>query len=194
MLDRSVVAPEWKDEQDYSTATVPVSTFDDSCEMQVYPRTENSESSLSMVFVSDDLDVLPNQVLIQQIRYESETIAQANFNRVAREALDIFGLMMLTQPFAADGFDQETSIRKYGLVANNGASKAMHIELRGDLIFLVRAARFDDPPWDFIDQWVETAASVTLDEGTEITKDRVWRPIYGPIDFHPSVYEAPACT
>lgn len=194
MLDRSTVAPVWKDEEDYSTATVPASEFDDSCVMKVYPRASNSESVLSMVYVSDDLNALPNQVLVQQLRYGTEALAEANFDRVAREALDIFGLMMLTQSYAADGFAQESSVRKYGLVASNGASKAMHIELRGALIFLVRAAQVDDPPWDFIDQWVETAASMNLEAAEEITKDHVWRPVYGPIDFHPSVFEAPACT
>lgn len=194
LLDRATEPPDLSIDKPYSTNTMPVQLFDEDCRIPVYPWAINSESALSHVLVSRDLNLEPNRVLVQRLTYSTEKFADSSFERISRDAIDIFGTMMLAKPEPHESDMPSAQKRRFQLAGLSGWNKALHIERRGVQICIVRAGASAGPPWEFVDQWVELAFADKDISGAVAFEGSEWHLSYGPFDFHPSAYESPACS
>lgn len=193
MLESAAVAPEYETYVTHSTLQVASSTIDDSCTMKVYPNARRTTSAVSVLMRSTDLERSPNQFLVQKVVYRDAALASSEFRFMAQEVVDVIAGMLIRQPQYAATDSPEEQRRRFEYMEPNDFNYALHIELVGAEIHVVRAGGFGDPDWDLVDERVQWLAETDLDSLQRLEAHGDWVVSYGPIDFHPDAYQAPDC-
>lgn len=193
MLEPATTAPVYETFVTHSTLQAPSSTFNENCELTVYPWARRTLSAVSVLLRSRDLAANPNEVLVQKLIYRDEALATSEFTFMSQEVVDVLAGMLVRQPQYAEYDSPETYLRRFEYLESNDFNFALQVQLVGAEIHVVRVGGFGAPMWSVVDERAEWLGSTDLDALQPLEEDNGWIVSYGPFNFHPDAYTAPGC-